>query len=294
MVWEKEGVASREWRDHSPALAKRNPRRGALREMARKPKPVEAGSTIFVQACARMMGAAWIRRQMIETSTAPLSGISGIAYAMRYTFASDIGMSFELAIKSVAQGLSPQPDGQPQVLNSHELLSVLWDDIPKRVREEIDSDAEDGVCGTYGKKHLGKVLPFAHYLAKHSDFLDRTVGNRYAIRGETQWKSDNRFIQGSVWSGLFGHVSGDNHDGKECVDGIGVLMAYWWALMRKACSLRWEDSRCEANEELAADRDEAWNLVNRAIGQMFGQIGIMTREELRAKRLTNRNRQAGD
>ena len=54
---------------------------------------------------------------MVETSTAPSSGISGIAYAMRYSIASDIGMSFELAIKSVAQGLSPQPDGQPQVLN---------------------------------------------------------------------------------------------------------------------------------------------------------------------------------
>ena len=51
--------------------------------------------------------------------------------------------------------------------------------------------------------------------------------------------------------------------------------------MQKACGLRWEDSRCEADEELAADRDEAWKLVNRAIGQMFGQIGIMTREELR-------------
>ena len=64
--------------------------------------------------------------------------------------------------------------------------------------------------------------------------------------------------------------------------------------MKKACGLRWEDWRCEADEELMADCDEAWNLVNRAIGQMFGQIGIMTREELRAKRLTNQNRQAGN
>ena len=231
---------------------------------------------------------------MVETSTAPLSGISGIAYSMRYSIASDIGMSFELAIKSAAQGLSPQPDGQPQVLNSHELLSVLWDGIPKDARDEIDSNAEDGVCGTYGEKHSGKVLPFPNYLAKHSDFLDRTVENRYAIRGETQWKSDHRFIQGNIWVGLVGHVFEDRHEGKACVDGIGVLMAYWWAIMKKACGLRWEDSRCEADEELAADRDEAWNLVNRAIGQMFGQIGIMTREELRAKRLTNQNRQAGD
>ena len=51
---------------------------------------------------------------------------------------------------------------------------------------------------------------------------------------------------------------------------MGVLMAYWWAIMKKARDLRWENSRCEADKELAAQRDEAWNLVNRAIGQMFG------------------------
>lgn len=258
--------------------------------MASKPKLVEAGSTIFVQACARMMCAAWIRRQMVETSTTPASGISGIAYSMRYSIASDIGMSFELAIKSLAQGLSPHPDGQPQVLNSHELLSVLWKGIPEDVRNEIDRNSEDGVCGRYGEKHSGKVLPFGHYIAKHCDFLNRTVENRYAIRGETQWKSDHRFIQGHTWSGRLGPVLGDSFEGKACVDGIGVLMAYWWAIMKKACELRWEDSRCEADEELAADRDEAWNLVNRAIGQMFGQIGIMTRDELSEKRLRARTR----
>ena len=258
--------------------------------MASKPKLVEAGSTIFVQACARMMCAAWIRKQMVETSTAPASGISGIAYSMRYGFASDIGMSFELAIKSLAQGLSPHPDGQPQVLNSHELLSVLWDGIPEEVRNGIEGDAEDGVCGKFGEVHSGKVLPFSRYLAKHSDFLDRTVENRYAIPGKTQWKSDHRFIQGTTWSGIAGHVFGDRYEGKSCVDGIGVLVAYWWAIMQKACGLRWEDSRCEADKELAADRDEAWNLVNRAIGQMFGQISIMTPDELQEKSLKARTR----
>ena len=260
--------------------------------MAKKPNLVEAGSTIFVQACARMMGAAWVSRQMIETSTAPLSGISGIAYSMRYTIASDIGMAFELAIKSLAQGLSSHPDGQSQVLNSHELLSVLWDGIPKDLRDEIDRDAEDGVCGTYGEQHSGQVLSFADYLKKHSDFLDRTVENRYAIQGETQWKSDHRFLQGNMLlSGILGHAFSDSHGGRACGDGIGVLMVYWWAIMQKACSLRWEDWRCDADEELAADREEAWNLVNRAIGQMFGQIAIMTREELREKkRSDNLNR----
>lgn len=96
-----------------------------------------------------------------------------------------------------------------------------------------------------------------------------------------------------MWSGLLGHVAGDSHEGKKCVDGIGVLMAYWWAIMKKARDLRWEDSQCEADEELAADRDEAWNLVNRSIGEMFGQIGILTQEKLREKSLRIRTRQLG-
>ena len=232
-----------------------------------KPRLVAAGPTLFVQACARMMGAAWIYRQMLETSTAPTSGISGIAYSMRFTIASDIGMSFELAIKSLAQGLSQNPDGQPQVRKSHELASDLWLDIREDVRDEIDGDAEGAICGTFGEGHSGKVLTFSEYLSKHSEFLNRTVGNRYGIGGDTQWKSDHRFILGTIWSGLLGRVSGDNFEGRECVDGMGVLMAYWWAIMRKAWGLRWEDARCEVDDELAAQRDEAWNLVERAVEQ---------------------------
>ncbi|MCY4014268.1 MAG: hypothetical protein OXG82_16315 [Gammaproteobacteria bacterium] len=73
---------------------------------------------------------------------------------------------------------------------------------------------------------------------------------------------------------------------------MGVLMGYWWAIMRKAWGLRWEDARCEADEELAAQRDEAWNLVERAVEQMFGGIKIMTHEELRQrKRVEGRNRE---
>ena len=61
------------------------------------PREVEAGQTIFVQACARMMSAAWIKRQMAETSTAPRANLSGIAYSMRFTIASDMGMAFDWA-----------------------------------------------------------------------------------------------------------------------------------------------------------------------------------------------------
>ncbi|MCY3819296.1 MAG: hypothetical protein OXH52_08035 [Gammaproteobacteria bacterium] len=246
------------------------------------PREVEAGQTIFVQACARMMSAAWIKCQMEETSTAPRANLSGIAYSMRFTIASDIGMAFELGLKSVAQGLSPNPDGQPQVLNSHELHSVLWRSIPPQVRQEIDDDAEWGVCGMFGADNAGKVLPFSDYVRKHADFLDRTVDNRYAIPGDSQWKSDHRFILGDRW--LPGYVFSETNAGNTCVDGLGILLAYWWAIMKKACGLRWEDARCEADKELAADRDEAWALVDRATGQMFGNIKVLSRQGLEKKR----------
>ena len=59
------------------------------------------GSTALVQSCARMMSAAWLTREITETSTAPPKGISGIAYALRHTIASDLGMGFELALKAL-------------------------------------------------------------------------------------------------------------------------------------------------------------------------------------------------
>ena len=64
---------------------------------------VPIGSTVFVQACARMMSAPWIERQMAETSTAPLMSTSGVAYALKHTIASNIGMGFELALKSLVE-----------------------------------------------------------------------------------------------------------------------------------------------------------------------------------------------
>ena len=231
------------------------------------PRLVAAGNTIFVQACARMMSAAWIKKQISDSSTAPDLGISGIAYAMRFTVASDIGMAFELGVKSVAQGLSPNPDGQRQVLKSHELFSILWAGIKCDVRQQIDREAEAAVCRRYGNEHAGKVLLFKEYLEKHAEFLDRTVDNRYALPAETQWKSDHRIIADRWFE-----IANDSHDGKQCVDGIGVLLAYWWAIMETAWQLRWEEKRCEKDAGLAADRDEAPDLVNRAIAQMLGNL----------------------
>ena len=71
----------------------------------------------------------------------------------------------------------------------------------------------------------------------------------------------------------------ERYNGSDIVDGAGVLMSYWWAIMKKAGELRWEEERCEADETLAADRDDAWNLVDRAVNQMLGNLKIMTREE---------------
>ena len=71
-----------------------------------------------------------------------------------------------------------------------------------------------------------------------------------------------------------------------------MLLAYWWAIMDNACELRWEDSRCAADERLAADRDEAWELVERAIRQMLRGVSVMTSEELRARRMENRKNAA--
>lgn len=252
--------------------------------MMPKPKPAKAGNTLFVQSCARMMGAAWIRRQIEETSTAPLNGISGIAYSIRLTVASDISMAFELGLKSVEQGLSPHPDGQPQVVNSHALSAVVWQSLPDGVQQEVNDEAEAAVCREHGTGLKGKVLPFGSYLKKHSDFLDRTVSNRYALVGETQWKSDHRFIA----PGGFHGPALETYDGKACVDGLAVLLAYWRAIMKTACGLRWEDARCEADDGLAADRDEAWALVDRAIEQMLGNISVMIREELLEKRWKQR------
>ena len=120
-------------------------------------REVETGSTIFVQSCVRMMSAAWIKLQMVESSAgsrrprATMASISGIAYSMRYTIASDIGMAFELGIKTVMQGLSPKEDGKPQVPNSHDLLADLWEGVPEDIRSEIDASAASWVGNVFGR-----------------------------------------------------------------------------------------------------------------------------------------------
>ena len=242
---------------------------------------VPIGSTVFVQACARMMSAAWIERQMLETSTAPGMSTSGVAYALRHTIASDIGMGFELALKSLAQGLSPNKDGDPQVPHGHD-LSKLWLDLPRPVRDEIDRDAEQLVYRNYDVKGdlQGKVLPFPKYLEKHSDFLNETVDNRYALERAETWMSEVLFVDRIDG----GQVSlGASEDGN--ADGIGVLTAYWYAIMTKALALRWHEKLCEGDAGFRAERDEARALMDRAAHQLTGRLGIMSEQELTDQRL---------
>ena len=244
---------------------------------------VAIGSTVFVQACAKMMSAAWIERQMLETSTAPGMSTSGVAYALRHTIASDIGMAFELALKSLAQGLSPNKDGEPQVPHGHNLPDI-WLVLPRHVRDEIDRNVEQLAYRKYDVHGdlQGKILPFAKYLEKHKEFLNKTVDNRYALeRGET-WMSEVLFVDRIDG----GQVSLDTFmDGKQNADGIGVLTAYWYAIMTKALALRWPKKLCDSDEGFRTERDEARALMDRAAHQMTGRLGIMTEQELTDQRL---------
>ena len=83
------------------------------------------GETCFGEACARVIRATWIKRQISETST--LSPTLKLAYYLRCVpnLRSDFGMDFELALQTLKQGMSCNEDGKPQFLKSHELLSDL-------------------------------------------------------------------------------------------------------------------------------------------------------------------------
>ena len=243
-----------------------------------EPARVPIGPTAFVQACARMMSAAWIRRQIDETSTGPPFTISGVAYALRFTVASDIGMAFELALKSLVQGLSLNEDGQPQVLKGHHLMSYMWEDIDCSIRNEVDENAELAFCRSHGSDKAGKILPFSKYVEKHTAFLNQTVDNRYAIGADDQWEPDHRFLQPIARF----HV--ETYDGRFYFDGLDVLLAYWWAIMNKALELRWPEVICVKDKDVASDRDEARALTKRAIRQMFGDLKVLTNDEVLDKR----------
>lgn len=237
-------------------------------------KKVPIGETVFVQACARLMSAAWIRRQIREDLSPSSSGlmINGITYAMRYTMASDIGMAFELAMKTLQQGLSHNKDGQPQVLKSHDLAGKLWEDIKQSkpgIESEIDRAVEYTLCKRYKSVKAEQVLKLSYYLKKHEAFLD--IGNRYANPTYEPWKSFHRFTLGFITTPfLCTHT--ENYKDRNYVDGIAVLLTYWEVIMRRAWELRWPDCNCKSNDRLAEDRDNAKYMMEKAIRQGLGKF----------------------
>ena len=92
--------------------------------MANKDKDeLPIGSTALVQSCARMISAAWLTQEITGTSTAPPQSIGRIAYALRNTIPSDMGMGFELALKALIQNLSLSP--AIKIPEDHD-LKLIW------------------------------------------------------------------------------------------------------------------------------------------------------------------------
>ena len=253
-------------------------------------KLASVGPTIFVQACARMMSAAWIERQMLETSTAGLMNLSGVAFALRHTIASEIALGYELALKSLVSSLGVHREGGTlKVRAGHDLLA-LWSDVPCDTRDEIETEVERLVR----RKQLGDggdVLSFREYLDKHRDFINRAVDNRYAVeRGET-WMSELLFLDAA------GTSLDRFYRDMPTVDGRDVLVAYWYVVMQKAHEHQWPVELCRDDQEKAAIAQEARVLMNRAAWQLAGRLTLMSDDELtrvRFKRWREREGSAVD
>ena len=216
------------------------------------------GSTAFVQSCARMMSAAWLTREITETSTAPPGGVSGISYALRYTIASDLGMGFELAIKALIQNLASSHE--IRIPEDHDLKGA-WSLVPDVVRDELDAAVERHMCSQLGPECKGRILPFAKYLRKHGGFLNETVRNRYALReSEEAWRSAEMLTAWRTTGAWIGCL--DSYRGRDWADGIVTLTSYWYVIMRKVLDTRWPES--------CADKEEALDLTVRAANQLLG------------------------
>ena len=224
------------------------------------------GSTALVQSCARMMSAAWLTREITETSAAPPKSISGIAYALRYTIASDMGMGFELALKALIRN---PPWSQPvQIPEDHD-LKLVWSLIPRDVRDEVDAAVERHMCRHFGVEMKGRVLPFAKYVRKHKGFLNETVRNRYALR-ETKgaWRSAEML---TAWRAVGAWVTClDSYQGGDWADGIGTLASYWYVIVRKVLDTQWP--------EPCGDKEEALELAVRAANQLLGHRYLPRRQ----------------
>lgn len=216
------------------------------------------GSTALVQSCARMMSAAWLTREITETSTAPRKDMSGIAYALRHTIASDIGMGFELALKALIWNLSSPHSVR---IPKHHDLKRVWSLVPVGARKEIDAAVERHMRSQYGPELRGMVLPFAKYLCKHDGLLNETVRNRYALRHDRETQRSMELL--IAWRVLGTWVTVlDAYENGSWADGIGALASYWYVIVRKVLDTQWP--------EACADRDEALALAVRAANQLVG------------------------
>lgn len=216
------------------------------------------GSTALVQSCARMMSAAWLTREITETSTAPPKDISGIAYALRHTIASDLGMGFELALKALIWNL-PGPHNI-QVPKSHDLKRI-WSLVPGGLRREIDAAVERHMRSQYGPKLHGMVLPFAKYLRKHNGLLNETARNRYALRHDKETQRSMELL--IAWRTLGTWITVlDAFEDRSWADGIGTVTSYWYVIVRKILDTQWP--------EACADKEEALDLAVRAANQLIG------------------------
>ena len=227
--------------------------------MANKDKDEPSiGSTVLVQSCARMMSAASLTREITETSTAPPKSISRVAYALRYTIASDMGMGFELALKALIHTLSLSP--AIQVPEDHDLKSI-WSLIPGGIRDEMDAAAERHMGCQFGSELEGRVLPFAKHLREHNGFLNETVRNRYALReSKGAWRSAEML---TAWRAVGSWITcTDPYQGRDWADGIGTLASYWHVIMRKVLDSQWP--------EPCGDKEEALDLAVRAANQLLG------------------------
>ena len=252
--------------------------------MSLNKKQPAIGDTALVQACARMMSAAWIEQQIAETSTAPGTDISGIAIALRHTIASDLGMGFEIAFKSLMKEL-PDVD----VRRGHDFIKRCWEHIPPATQGELDARVEQLISLRFGEHLHGKVWSFGRYLARHDAFLNRTVDRRYALvrdDDETQSVYSEALFLGRAGRGL-APINKVILNTLGYADGIGALAMYWRTIMEKAQELRWPEESHPDGGGPWAQRDEARNLIRRAADQLVGPLSVMSDEEVKNKRLRN-------
>lgn len=240
------------------------------------------GDTALVQSCARMMSAAWIEQQLAETSTAPGTEISETALALRHTIASDLGMGFEIAFKSLMQEL-PSVDVQ----RGHNFIKCCWERIPPATQGELDAKVEQLISLRFGDHLRGKVWPFGQYLNHHDAFLNRTADRRYALVKGMDDRTLSAYSEvlfvGRAGRGL-APINKDVLITLGYADGIGALAMYWRTIMEKVQELRWPEGSHPDGGGPYPQRDEARNLILRTADQLIGPLRVMSDEELKKKR----------